>query len=54
LLVAGGVYYAIVQRRRVAGTLPEHRPEPLGERPSLTTAGPAIEGHWLGRLAPNE
>jgi urea carboxylase system permease len=54
LLVAGSVYYAIVQRRRVAGTLPEHRPEPLGEGPDLTAADPAVEGHWIGRLAANE
>jgi urea carboxylase system permease len=54
LVVAGGLYYAIFQRRRVAGTLPEHRPEPFGEGPNRTAVGPAIEGHWVGRLAPNE
>jgi urea carboxylase system permease len=54
LVVSGGLYFAIVQRRRVAGTLPEHRPERPGEGPNLDAAGPAIEGHWIGRLAPNE
>jgi urea carboxylase system permease len=53
LLVAGGLYYAAVQRRRIGATIPEHAPEPLGDGPPPGLAGP-IEGHWLGRLAANE
>jgi urea carboxylase system permease len=54
LLVAGGLYYAIVQRRRGVETLPEHRPESLEPGPILGPEGPLIEGRWSGRLAANE
>jgi urea carboxylase system permease len=54
LLVAGGLYYAVVQRRRMGGILAEHRPEPLDPGPRLAAAVPAIDGHRIGRLAAHE
>ena len=54
LLASGGLYYAIVQRRRTGGTLAEHRPEPLADGSRLATAEPPLDGQWLGRLAANE
>jgi urea carboxylase system permease len=54
LLAAGGLYYATVQRRRIGGTLAEHRPETLGDGPPPAASPPAVEGRWLGRLAANE
>jgi hypothetical protein len=54
LLVAGGLYYAIFQRRRRSETLSEHRPDSAQAGPTLAAAGPAIEAHWIGRLAAND
>jgi amino acid transporter len=54
LLVAGLRYYGIVQRRRVGGTLAEHRAGPIGEGDGPTGASPEIEGPWIGRLAASE
>jgi amino acid transporter len=54
LLVAGSLYFAIVQRRRAVETLPEHRPESPEPGPRIAASGSAIEGHWLGRLAAHE
>ena len=54
LLVLGGLYYAIVQRRRGVETLPEHRPESFDPGPKRAATNPVIDGHWLGRLAANE
>lgn len=51
LVVAGGLYYATVQRRRAVETLPEHRPNPTGPGPQPLDDGPAIEGRWIGGLA---
>jgi hypothetical protein len=55
LLALGGLYYATIQRRRPGGTLAEHRPESPDQGPRRAApAGPAVEGPWIGRLAPNE
>ena len=54
LLVAGGLYYAIVQRRRRLETLAEHRPESPDSGPTLAVAAPPIDGHWIGRLTAND
>ena len=54
LLIAGGLYYATIQRRRRVETLPEHRPESPDPGLRLAATGPGIDGQWVGRFVGHE